>query len=68
MSAQWASVVIVALVAAAGLAAFIWRDGQTRGRQTAILERLTELAEDHDRRLRALEVQQQHWQQQWRRR
>ena len=55
MSSGWAAV-LVALVMMAGTGAtVIWRDGRRDGRVDAVLERLTDLAEDHEGRIRGLE-------------
>ena len=38
------------------LVTIVWRDGISRGRTAALLERLTDLAEKHDDRIRDLEL------------
>ena len=56
MNAAWAGVLAtVALVAGGGLGA-IWRGGRRDGKIDAILEHLTKMAEDHETRLRNVEL------------
>lgn len=55
MSASWAGVAITALMLAATLIVWVWRDGQRQGRQDVILDRLTSIAEDHEDRIRTIE-------------
>ena len=56
MSSGWAQF-LVALVMMIGTAAVvIWRDGRRNGRVDAILERLALLGEDHEDRIRSLEL------------
>lgn len=49
--ATWISTVSLAVV----LLTLVWRDGLNRGRVTTLLERLTDMAEDHEERIRDLE-------------
>ena len=52
MTASWASVLIAAIALLASLIALVWRDGRRDGRTDAVLERLTDIIEDHEDRLR----------------
>lgn len=49
------AVIIAGLVAAASLARSLWVGGRRDGTIDAILDRLTQLTEDHEDRLRLLE-------------
>lgn len=55
MNAAWASV-IAGFAAVAGTGAgVLWRGGRRDGRVDAVLERLTDIAEDHEERIRIVE-------------
>jgi hypothetical protein len=55
MSASWAAVIVAVVVAAAGLVAFLLREGQREGKLDAVLERLSLITADHENRIRDLE-------------
>lgn len=55
MTAEWASVMVAAIVAVTLMAGWMLREGRREGKLDAILERLTQMAEDHENRLRLLE-------------
>ena len=55
MTSGWAAVLVAAAMMAGTITAVIWRGGRRDGRVDAVLERLTDLAEDHEERLRTLE-------------
>lgn len=57
MSSNWAAVLVAGLMIALSFAGLIWRDGRRDGRTDTILERLTGIAEDHETRLRAAELE-----------
>ena len=52
---SWAAVLITGIMMLLGAGGLVWRDGRRDGRTDTILERLTDLAEDHETRLRGLE-------------
>jgi hypothetical protein len=56
MGASWtqAIVAIIAMLSTSG--ALIWRAGRHEGKVDAILDRLTEIAGDHEDRIRAQEA------------
>jgi hypothetical protein len=55
VNAAWAGVLVtVALVAGGGIGA-IWRAGRRDGKVDAVLEQLTDIAQDHETRLRIVE-------------
>jgi len=56
MTAQWLATTIGASMAAAAAAAAIWRGGRRDGKIDAVLERLTSITEDHEDRLRVIEL------------
>ena len=55
MSSAWAAVLAGGGMTVLAFATLIWRDGRRDGRTDTILERLTDLAEDHETRIRAIE-------------
>ena len=55
MSSAWAGVLVAALMMAAALAGWVFRAGRRDGKLDAILERLTDVSEDHEGRIRTLE-------------
>lgn len=55
MSASWAAVLVALGMLAGTLAALLWRGGRRDGRVDAVLERLAEIADDHEDRIRGLE-------------
>lgn len=55
MSASWAAVITAAVVALGSVAAVIWRGGRHEGKLDTVLERLADVAEDHEERIRDLE-------------
>jgi len=57
MSSGWAAAIFTGVMMLAAVAGLIWRDGRRDGRTDAILQRLAEIAGDHEHRLRSVE----HW-------
>ena len=55
MTSGWAAVLVAAAMMGGTVIAVIWRGGRRDGRVDAVLERLTDLAEDHETRIRGLE-------------
>ena len=55
MTSAWAGVLVAALMLTAGLVGWVFRAGRRDGKLDAILERLTDVTEDHEGRLRTLE-------------
>lgn len=55
MSASWVTVLVALVVALGGAAAWLLREGRREGKLDAILERLTDIATDHEQRMRQLE-------------
>ena len=55
MTSGWAAVLVALVMMTGTVAAVIWRGGRRDGRVDAVLERLTDLAEDHEGRIRTLE-------------
>jgi hypothetical protein len=56
MSAAWGSVLVAVIATAIMAGGLIWRDGRRDGKIDAVLERLTDLTEDLDDRVRILEL------------
>jgi hypothetical protein len=56
VSSAWAAIVVSAIMLALLFAGLIWRDGRRDGRTDTILERLADIAEDHEQRIRIIEV------------
>lgn len=55
MSSGWAAAAVAIVMMGLTFAGFIWRTGRRDGRIDAVLERLTDLTEDHEVRLRIIE-------------
>jgi hypothetical protein len=55
VSAGWAAAAIATLMMLGTCAAVLWRGGRRDGRIDAVLERLADIAGDHETRLRAVE-------------
>jgi hypothetical protein len=56
VSAAWAAVVVSVVIAAAALARELLRRGERDGKIDACLDQLTQIAADHENRLRLLEM------------
>lgn len=55
MSAAWAAVMVAIAIWAGGTAGWIWRAGRREGKIDVILQQLTQMAADHENRIRDLQ-------------
>jgi hypothetical protein len=55
VSAAWAGSVIAMVTCVLAIAGLVYKAGRREGKLDEVLERLTDIADDHEDRLRALE-------------